>query len=54
MFYNIAYKYTFNVVSILGEGYTMGVKYGKKVFELEPSVFPCKYIYIYYKYKNYH
>jgi len=35
-----AYKYTFNVVSILGEGYTMGVKYGKKVFELEPSVFP--------------
>jgi len=38
-----ATKYTFNVVSILGEGYTLGVKYNKKVVELKSTVFPCKY-----------
>lgn len=35
-----ATKYTFNVVSILGEGYTLGVKYNKKVVELKSTVFP--------------
>jgi len=34
--------YNFNVISIMGEGYTMGVKYGTTVKSLTASTFPCK------------
>jgi len=33
-------NYTFNVVSILGEGYTMGVKYNNVVVPLNSTLFP--------------
>jgi len=32
--------YKFNVVSILGEGYSIGVKYGNNVTPLNSSAFP--------------
>jgi len=35
-----AKQYTFNVVSILGEGSSLGVKYGETVKPLTPSLFP--------------
>jgi len=39
----IAKKYNFNVVSILGQGSLLGVKYGDTVKPLTATHFPCKY-----------
>jgi len=39
----LAKLYKFNVVSILGEGYSLGVKYGNNEVPLNPTAFPCKY-----------
>ncbi|ORX79365.1 hypothetical protein BCR32DRAFT_246451 [Anaeromyces robustus] len=35
-----AYNYNFNVVSILGEGYSLGVKIENTIYSLEPTLFP--------------
>jgi len=37
-----AKTYNFNVVSILGPSYTLGVKYGTNVKPLTSNTFPCK------------
>jgi len=41
---NLLLAKTFNVISILGEGYSLGVKFNNNVVPLKPSTFPCKYL----------
>jgi len=46
--YLIAEKWKFNVVSIFEPEYSIGLKYNDKIIKMQSTVFPGKYLFLFY------